>query len=157
MMWCVSLTTCFVLEWLSEKQQLFQCSQVYFCLPVALSWLILESEYGLRENSPLCFAQRKENGLSEPSQLPMLEISHEWNNHLVKVILSDNWVHWSWGGAIAFAGISIWTKGVSRDQLVKLLKQNVTLKMMLIFQLKWKEGSSGHWQHFLAYSELHAF
>lgn len=35
------------------------------------------------------FAQREDNGLSEPSQLPMLEISCEWNNHLVKVILTE--------------------------------------------------------------------
>lgn len=71
-----------VLLWstlLSEKQQLFQCSQVYSCFPVALSWLIFESEYGLKDNSPLSFAQRKDKWLSQVSYL--LEISHEWHNH----------------------------------------------------------------------------
>lgn len=50
----------FHLELLSEKQLLFQCSQEYSCFPVTLSWLILESEYGLRENSPgFCTEKRQ--------------------------------------------------------------------------------------------------
>lgn len=71
MMWCVSwsLTTCFVLKWLSEKQQLFQYSQVYFCLPVALSWLILESEYGLRENSLRLHREKTMDYLSQVNYL----------------------------------------------------------------------------------------
>lgn len=36
----------FVLELLSEKQELFQCSQVYSCFSVAWSWLIFELDMG---------------------------------------------------------------------------------------------------------------
>lgn len=50
----------FHLELLSEKQLLFQCSQAYSCFPVTLSWLILESEYGLRENSPVFCTEKRQ-------------------------------------------------------------------------------------------------
>lgn len=180
MMWCVSwsITTCFVLECLpfcsgvvGWEVTAFAVLTSYSCFPVVLSWLILWSECGLRENSPLSFAQRKDKWLTEPRQLPMLKISHEWNNHPANMILTDNWVQWSWGDAITFAGISIWTKGVNKRSTGKIAqtkydfmhKQILKKKKKwcwfskLLSSPKWKEGFSGHRQHFLDYSELHPF